>query len=316
MVSKKKAKGRARKIAQDAKAEEKNELEAQMQRLTIDDLLREENVEQEEAVVEAQSQQTIFGSLKQCGHGFDDFGERPEETCRILDFIKEFVKGYNIGKIKSGGEYKNAIVSTDMIVSWFYAGIDATAECFADILEDAAMLRKVSSCCVATGTSHFANKEEEEETTACAFSFVAYFFEQYIEVAFKKSQPRGKWHELMELHYADEHTFVSFLRRRIPCKCLDKKYTEVKSIIKMGVCANPSCSLTGRNAPRASMLSCAGCYSLCYCSIECQKAHWPDHKVDCAEIANLATNFDATHHGVVCGYVNQSGKLCIFGFKH
>ena len=143
---------------------------------------------------------------------------------------------------------------------------------------------------------------------------MAYFFEQHIKVYFEETQPRGKWHELMELRHTDMHTLVSFFRRRIPCKCLDKMYTEVKSIIKMGVCANPSCSY-GRAAPRTSMLSCADCHALCYCRIECQRAHWPEHKEVCAEIANLAANFDATHHGVVCGYVNQSGKLCIFGYK-
>ncbi len=311
MVSKKKAKGKARKAAQDAKAEEENALEAPSadvgdnfyQPATIDDLLREK--------VEAQSQpQSLSASLRQCGHGFD-FGERPEETEHILDFIKAFMNGYVVAKKECVGE-ENDIVSTDMIVSCFNRGIDATAESYADIY-DAAMLRKVASCCVAIGTGNYLFNEL---IASCAYAYLAFLFDQYIEVHLKKSQPREKWQQILELHHADTHTLVSFLRRHIPCKCLDKEYKEVKSVIKIGICANPSCSLPDRQAPRTSMFSCADCYSLCYCSIECQKAHWPEHKVECAEIANLAANFDATHHGVVCGYVNQSGKLCIFGYKY
>jgi hypothetical protein len=306
MVSKKKAKGRARKIAQDAKAVEEIVLEEDEQRLTIDDLLREE--------VEVQSQQTISGSLRQCGHGFD-FGERPEETCRILDFVKDFMNGYKDANRESGVDIDNDIVSTEMIVSWLYAGIDATAENFAD-MNDTVKLRRVVSCCVAMGTSSFLMNKDDDATASCTYAYLAYFFEQLIEVAFKKSQPRVKWQQVLEAHYADDHTLVSFLRRRIPCKCLDKVYKEVKSITKIGVCANPSCTLPERKAPRTSMFSCADCYALCYCSTECQKAHWLEHKEECAEIAKKKANFDATHHGVVCGYVNQSGKLCIFGYKH
>eukprot|EP00986_Skeletonema_menzelii_P008685 scaffold3767_cov116-Skeletonema_menzelii.AAC.10 len=55
-----------------------------------------------------------------------------------------------------------------------------------------------------------------------------------------------KWGKISKLSNdtCDEHTIVSFFRKRVPCKCLDKKYNEVKSIVKMGLCGNPSCALS------------------------------------------------------------------------
>jgi hypothetical protein len=83
---------------------------------------------------------------------------------------------------------------------------------------------------------------------------------------------------------ADEHTLVKYLRKNIPCKCLDEKYKEVKSITKMGVCFNSQCSIPDRMVERKSMLYCTRCRQVNYCSAECQKAAWPEHKELCNKI--------------------------------
>ena len=85
----------------------------------------------------------------------------------------------------------------------------------------------------------------------------------------------------------DEHTFVSFFRKRIPCKCLDKRYKEVKSIVKMGHCNNPDCPLPDRQTELSKLMNCEQCRAVFYCSTECQKAAWPSHKKNCVEISQL-----------------------------
>jgi len=75
-----------------------------------------------------------------------------------------------------------------------------------------------------------------------------------------------------DLFYADEHTLVSFLRKHIPCSCLDKKYKEVRSTAKMSGCYNEHCSLPDRKVERSKANPCSRCRSAYYCSRECQKA--------------------------------------------
>ncbi len=229
MVSRKKAKGRARRAAKEANVVEEGKvddkaaavanqggsLEAQMQRLTINDL------------------------LIKCRHGFEV--QVDSEKLRIEDFMKTFDDEYRV-RAHSG--------ENDM-VSCFRAGMEATWE-RSDVWKNPAMLRKIISCNVAFGTDQLLlQNDNDADEVARSASYYAYFFEQYVEVRFEKSRPVENWQQILELHYADEHTLVSFFRKRIPCKCLDKKYKEVKSVIKMGLCCNPTCSLPGRTVPRA-----------------------------------------------------------------
>ena len=97
------------------------------------------------------------------------------------------------------------------------------------------------------------------------------------------------WGKMCELYKGDDHTLVSFSRKRIPCKCLDNKYKEVKSITKIGRCHNPNCSLPDKykKTVRSEMLYCTQCRRANYCSRECQVAHWPFHKEICAVAANM-----------------------------
>ena len=66
---------------------------------------------------------------------------------------------------------------------------------------------------------------------------------------------------MYELQLADEHTLVSFLRKRITCKCLDTKYKQVKSLPNMGRCCNDGCSLPEGHVQRSKM------FCSCSCSI-------------------------------------------------
>lgn len=77
----------------------------------------------------------------------------------------------------------------------------------------------------------------------------------------------------------DERTLVKYLRKRIPCSCLDEIYKNVKTMTRKGVCYNCSSSVE-----RNKMLTCARCGEAHYCSRSCQKADWPKHKERCENL--------------------------------
>jgi hypothetical protein len=93
--------------------------------------------------------------------------------------------------------------------------------------------------------------------------------------------------KILEIREADEHTVVRFYQKRVPCSCLDEKYKEVKSVTKMGICGNPSCSLPERKATRSKMLYCTRCEQANYCSQECQVADWTSHKQLCNFLVDM-----------------------------
>jgi len=261
MPSSKKARGRERRAAKEVKAAEANKevavrkeeqdlLEAQMQRLTINDLLRES------------------GAVQQCRHGFELEGHE-ERLC--LEFAKRFQMEY---------QYHMNNVENNMLPC-VNAAIDALQkeEKFAEILNDTANMRNIVSYFVANGTQRILNGKDHIVSVNV---FFAYILEQYIAASWEKTKPRVSWlRRAAELQCCDMHILVSYLKKRIPCKCLDGKYKEVKSMPKMGLCCNLECTLPDRRVAQNESFYCARCKNACYCSPACQQADWLLHKDYC-----------------------------------
>ncbi len=270
MVSKKKARGKARRAAKEAKAVEEVEetavvdhhdasLGAQMQRLTINNLLRDNSA-----------------VLQKCRHSFELEG-REERLC--FEFVDAFFDGYSA-----------CCVAGDDIGACLIEGTKATKEKFESVLKDVAMMENVVSFCLASGAQYILDGKE----SAVHFqASLACYFEQYIAFVLEETQPFVNMTLIAELQWADMNTLVNYFRKRIPCKCLDRKYKEVKSVIKMGLCANSECSLPERQVERKKMLCCTGCSGTYYCSYECQKSHWKRHKEECKRWAREKTEFES-----------------------
>ena len=106
-------------------------------------------------------------------------------------------------------------------------------------------------------------------------------FDEFIAFSVLKTQAVYNLQKLMEIFITDDHTLVSFFRKRITCSCLDKKHKEVKSIKKMGYCNNDKCPLPGGKVERSKMLYCTRCSVAYYCSRDCQEAAWSEHREIC-----------------------------------
>eukprot|EP00984_Skeletonema_dohrnii_P001807 scaffold594_cov71-Skeletonema_dohrnii-CCMP3373.AAC.5 len=282
MPSKKKARGkaRARRVAKSRKAWEEDaavNVASQIQRLQIgtnssdqdedEDALLEDAInfaaaEKEELGAAAAAKNDEANNSKNCLHGFVRFPRGHVCGAFIESFVHEFLVGCESASLYDG--FDNVYRATKIK--------------YAEVWNDADKMQLVIAFFLCNGAEKILLDGDSDRGYNDAM-FVS-FLEQVIAVNIQKTEASHDWGKIAEVK-CDEHTLVSFFRKRIPCKCLDESYKEVKSITKMGLCHNLSCSLPDRTAERSKMLSCTRCRRANYCSRECQKAAWPLHKQSC-----------------------------------
>mmetsp|Transcript_3865 Transcript_3865/g.6685 ORF Transcript_3865/g.6685 Transcript_3865/m.6685 type:complete len:258 (+) Transcript_3865:177-950(+) len=210
MVSKKRAQGKARKAAKAAKAEAKK---------------KEDSEQQGEATLEAQIGRMQINDAV-CQHG--DYPSKADERI-VTEFIYAYLAEYN-DENKWGIDLATALKGAYKATIGMYAAVWGNLD----------KLEFVISRFVFVATRYVLNGDIPQ---ACINVTIANYFEQFIACTFRNSQPSIDGPKIFELHDADVHTLISYLKKRIPCKCLDKKYKEVKHVKKMGECCNPCCSL-------------------------------------------------------------------------
>ena len=70
---------------------------------------------------------------------------------------------------------------------------------------------------------------------------------------------------------------AKFVAKRLPCACLKKLHSAArKKLSKMGTCVG-----CNEQLPRSQLHVCTGCMIDEYCSKECQRADWSNHKQGC-----------------------------------
>ena len=266
MVSRKKAKGRARKVAKAAKAAEEAEVAALNGR--------------QEGSLEAQMQRLSIGNLLQCRHGMLASSSHDERLClKVLEAVDGGSRAYFFA------------TGNDDFISCFEAGIDAAQEKYA-MCDDVAKVEMLVSYFSAIGTQGVLDGDlglpngdvSSGKMFARKSAALACYFDQCISVS-KGTQREVNWIQVIELHNCDDiHSCVKFLRKRIPCSCLDIKYKEVKSLPRFGMCCNAECILPNDGqVERNKMFSCSGCDEMHYCSRQCQNADWSRHKEWCKQ---------------------------------
>ena len=263
MPSRKKAKGKARKAAKEAKAKDEESR-------VVGAAASQQHVQES---VEAQMQRLMINatSTTMCSHGCPPLSPYEEEI--FEGFINAFIATFR---------------SVEKVGPALVIAHHTTSDKYADVYDT--KLDTVISILLSGGTQCILDGNNE---TAQRDAMLACYFENYAAVCLRNTQATSNMTKMPDLNGADDHTLVSYYKKRIPCDCLDKKYKEVKSVTKMGHCFNPSCSLPDRKVERSKMFSCSRCGEVNYCSVACQKANWKDHKQICSRIVQSYPAFNS-----------------------
>ena len=300
---KKRAKGKGRGAAKSRKKELRNDSAGSHAKndakSNIDDALLEA------AINLAVAEREELEAAEKCDHGIfilpdvnDDGFLPPMETveehgCEEFfdSFLREFVATaskkscfgdrFLIAVEKTKVHYFSVWFNPDVMhakISYLLAkGVDAILEKKVDIARQSAML----TCFLEQYRSAYVSKVPDHESNLLNLLSGG--------TLIHKDDPAWNWGKIHELSNdtCDEHTIVSFFRKRVPCKCLDRRYKEVKSIVKMGKCSNPSCPLPDGQVECSKLKYCSRCFTACFCSRECQMATWQSHKKHCEALDEI-----------------------------
>jgi hypothetical protein len=130
-----------------------------------------------------------------------------------------------------------------------------------EMLGDASKMKLLVSYLVSLGTQHQIINESLTHASIQTSRFCAYlacFLEEYISCELNETQAFINTNKMRKVAF-DEHTLISYFKHRIPCKCLDEVYKQVKSTKKMGFCYNKDCCHPIGLVERSSLLNCTRC---------------------------------------------------------
>ena len=203
-----------------------------------------------------------------CTHGWDPAEYPADHDCN--KFIGEVLRVFNEYK-KSGGAAGFALDEAVLF----------TEDIFPYVWSDSASLEWIAAAFISLGT-YTSIRQGDVFLCATAMGF-AELLKQHVACYHVGSQPLMYNAKIDDLIWAEERRSVSYLKKRIPCKCLNEKYKAVKSLPKMYTCCNKTCSLPDKSVNLSAMMSCGGCRRIHYCSEECQAANWEEHRDVCKE---------------------------------
>lgn len=278
MVSRKKAKGKMRKAAVKTKKEEE---EAKKNKETEShlDLLLMQQLQLNDDTPRRHHDEIYYVAGIFCAHLQREVVIRFEGGSHYPG--KKFVDAFK-------SEFYAASRNLD-VSGALRSAFEATFSQYSQVWDDSAIMESVVSFLSSSATFHVLRDDQDGAHNDA--SLACYFEEMLAAKQGKKAT--ANFPKIFELRFCDLNTLVGFLRKRIPCSCLDEKYMELKPTAKMGICWNENCSSPDSGVERSAMMSCSGCRQANYCSRACQKAHWTKHKKDCLMFGCLQAAFDS-----------------------
>ena len=217
-----------------------------------------------------------------CSHGFDEPGS--DGT-----WIKNFLVGYQDLTHKNCSEYGEFNWYDGTKARLWYESIQTMFSEHPKIWESKKHRGLLRMSLVHTGLNVLIEKgvgvlEDDAFDAVCCFAVVILFLERYnaskcVQEIRLFSPCNMKERDAIE---GCLPSLVRFFSRRVPCKCLHKLSLDLKSKQRTGICQYCSQRMDRRN-----LFVCVGCHSAeQYCSLSCQVADWPRHRISCSNICH------------------------------
>ena len=109
--------------------------------------------------------------------------------------------------------------------------------------------------------------------------------------------------KLRDLRYGGDWNAVDFVSRRIICNCLEVIVEKMRARWKDSTCFACKTILKLEDCK-----VCTGCYVNHYCSRECQRKEWPDHKDNCRRLRPYVVRF-REENGIPTGNHDKFRKV-------
>jgi len=185
----------------------------------------------------------------------------------VYEFINTFREGcvFEDGNINIAGDMVDAVYET--------------FEKHEDVWKDSTLRTMAINIILRIGTDLIIDRNLFARFNCIAIVFLEnYDGEDKLDSAVSKATE-----DLTYLLCAEEREIVHFYRKRIPCSCLDKLYSEIKKIEDRG----SRCFHCKQTVKSKDIKTCSRCKFVQYCSKECQIKDWPTHKGKCVEAADF-----------------------------
>lgn len=209
-----------------------------------------------------------------CLHGWKSSYVKDPNCCNVLETAINAIYISENNNDRVGGAFEAARAATDEKFPSLYKNNAATLE----MISQALLCIGAELLLDRRSYSSLDMKAKNLFRCATTLAFSEYLY-QSIQVKIHGSKPLLYFHKIHDLICSDQRRMVSYLRKRIPCSCLDAKFSEVKAHKKMSICNNLHCFR--EKVESKALLSCERCRKAHYCSQRCQASDWLLHKHDC-----------------------------------
>jgi hypothetical protein len=210
----------------------------------------------------------------------DQLLEKKPITCYHSSTAEMFSPGSNYRKaFKEYTAYRNRVGACGGIESEEAADLMETFSLdHQDLLEDQQFRRFIFSMCTQLYLSYLEQDTEDLELVTYFINIMGAFLELGLQIKYWNNPKLYKY--IRDVH--TERGIINCLARETSecCTCMQPKKEETRKMEKVGMCHGCKNII-----PKEQLRFCTGCNFARFCSKECHRQEWNDHKGYCKSLA-------------------------------